>query len=52
MTYWVSVEPIIHTADIKPQPIKISTELILWQADWNLNMFPINISEGDEKQLA
>lgn len=31
MTYWVNVEPIIHTADIKPQPIKISTELILLQ---------------------
>lgn len=52
MTYWVSVEPIIHTADIKPQPIKISTELMLWRSDRNLNMFAINISEGDEKQLA
>lgn len=52
MTYGVNVEPVIHTADIKPQPIKISTELILLRGDWDLNMFAINISEGDEKQLA
>lgn len=52
MTYGVNGEPIIQTADIKPQPIKISTELILLHSDWNLNMFAINISEGDEKQLA
>lgn len=52
MTYWVNVEPIIQTADVKPQPRKISMELILLPWDWNLNMFAINISQGDEKQLA